>query len=133
MHTTHTSRSHSRGRGHISHEENTRAMQLEIDRLKRKLRHERRRRTSSNSDFSSGDEGGGSYRPRSRTPPSESFSCDEDYHYERRNRSSSRKGLGNDAVSKALNQISRSPFTHRIEGGKLPRRFTQPTFTIYNG
>jgi len=35
-------------------------------------------------------------------------------------------------MSKALNQIFRLPFTHRI-GGKLPRRFTQPTFTIYNG
>ena len=35
-------------------------------------------------------------------------------------------------MSKALNQISRSPFTHRI-GGKLHRRFAQPTFTMYNG
>ena len=36
-------------------------------------------------------------------------------------------------MSKALNQIFRSSFTHRIEGGKLPRQFTQPTFTMYNG
>ena len=36
-------------------------------------------------------------------------------------------------MSKALNQISKSPFTHRIEGETLPRRFHQPTFTIYNG
>ena len=36
-------------------------------------------------------------------------------------------------MSKVLNQISRSPFTHRIEGGRLPRRFTQPMFTMYNG
>ena len=36
-------------------------------------------------------------------------------------------------MSKALNQISKSPFTHKIEGAKLPRRFHQPTFTIYNG
>ena len=36
-------------------------------------------------------------------------------------------------MSKALNQISRSPFTSRIEGGKLPRRFAQPMFTMYNG
>ena len=36
-------------------------------------------------------------------------------------------------MSKALNQISKSPFTHRIEGATLPRRFHQPTFTIYNG
>ena len=36
-------------------------------------------------------------------------------------------------MSRVLNQISRSPFTHRIEGGRLPRWFTQPTFTMYNG
>ena len=36
-------------------------------------------------------------------------------------------------MSKALNQISRSPFTCKIEGGKLSLWFTQPTFTIYNG
>ena len=41
--------------------------------------------------------------------------------------------LGNDAMSRALHQISKSPFTRRIEGGKLPWRFTQPTFTMYNG
>ena len=41
--------------------------------------------------------------------------CDEDYH------------------RKVLNQIFRLPFTCRIEGGKLPQRFTQPTFTMYNG
>ena len=61
VHTTHTSRSQSRGRSHLSHDENTRAMQLEIDHLKRKLRHEQRRRTPSNSDFSSGDEEDDSY------------------------------------------------------------------------
>jgi len=43
VHITHTSGSHSRGGSHVSHEENTRAMQLEIDHLKRKLRHERQR------------------------------------------------------------------------------------------
>ena len=36
-------------------------------------------------------------------------------------------------MSKALDQLSRSPFTRRIEGATLPRRFQQPTFTIYNG
>ena len=35
-------------------------------------------------------------------------------------------------MSKALNQISKSPFTRWIEGGRLSRRFTQPTFTMYN-
>ena len=41
--------------------------------------------------------------------------------------------MGNDAMSKALHQISKSPFTRRIDRAKLPRRFTQQTFTIYNG
>ena len=36
-------------------------------------------------------------------------------------------------MSKALHQILWSSFTRRIERGKLPRRFTQPTFTMYNG
>ena len=41
VHTIHTSRSQSRSGSYLSHEENTRAMQLEIDHLKRKLHHER--------------------------------------------------------------------------------------------
>ena len=41
--------------------------------------------------------------------------------------------MGHDAMSKALNQLSRSPFTCRIEGVALPRRFQQPAFSIYNG
>ena len=117
MHTTHTSRT----------------IQLKIDCLRRRLRCERWRRTPSNSNFSFDDDRDGSYRLRSRTPSSESFSCDEDYHHKRKNKSPSRKGLGNNAISKALNQIFKSPFTHRIEGGKLPWRFTQPTFIMYNG
>ena len=36
-------------------------------------------------------------------------------------------------MSKALCQISKSPFIRRIDRAKLPHRFTQPTFTIYNG
>ena len=36
-------------------------------------------------------------------------------------------------MSRALNQISKSPFTRKIKGGRLTRRFTQPTFTMYNG
>jgi len=37
VHTTHTSMSQSRSESHLSREENTRAMQLEIDHLKRRL------------------------------------------------------------------------------------------------
>ena len=106
VHTTHTSRSQSWNGSHLSHEEDTKALQLKIDHLKRKLRHERWRRTPSCSDFSSDDE--------------------------RRNRSLPSKGLGNDAMSRVLNQISKSPFMRKIERAKLPWWFNQPTFTIYN-
>ena len=108
-------------------------MQLEIDHLKRKLHHERQRQTPFSPDFFFDNEKDGSYRPRSRTPSSESFSYNEDYYHECRNKNSSSKSLGNDAMSRALNQISRSPFTCRIEGGRLPWWFAQPTFTMYNG
>ena len=36
-------------------------------------------------------------------------------------------------MNRALNQISKSHFIRKIEGGRLPQRFTQPTFTMYNG
>ena len=106
---------------------------MEIDHLKRKLWHEWQKRTLSISGSSIDDKEDRSYRCKSRTPPSESFSYDEDVHHERRSRNLSSKGLGNDTMSRALDQISKSPFTRRIERGRLPRRFTQPTFTIYNG
>ena len=35
-------------------------------------------------------------------------------------------------MKKALSQISKSPFARGIERAKLPRRFHQPTFTMYN-
>ncbi|XP_023896612.1 uncharacterized protein LOC112008519 [Quercus suber] len=40
--------------------------------------------------------------------------------------------MGNDVVSRALDQISKSPFMCKIEGARLPQRFPQPTFTMYN-
>ena len=36
-------------------------------------------------------------------------------------------------MNEALNQVSKSPFTRWIEGASLPRRFNQPTFSLYNG
>ena len=104
----------------MSHGENTRNMQLEIDHLWRKLRCKQKGGTPSSSKSHSNDDDD-SYRPRSRTPPSESFSCDEDCHYRRKSRSSSHRGLGNNAMNRVLRQISKSPFAQRIEGGKLPR------------
>ena len=74
------------------------------------------------------------YRQRSRTPPSETFFGGEEYSsYRRKSKSTSHKGLGNKAMNEALNQVAKSPFTRRIEGASLPRRFNQPTFSLYNG
>ena len=36
-------------------------------------------------------------------------------------------------MKKALSQISKSPFTWRIEKAKILRHFHQPTFAMYNG
>ena len=36
-------------------------------------------------------------------------------------------------MSKALHQISKSPFVRRINKARFPHRFSQPTFPIYNG
>ena len=133
VHTTHTSGGHSQGGSHVSQEQNARAMQREIDRLKKKLRHSQRKRTPSNSDVSTDNKEDVSYRRRTRIPPSESISYDKEHRHERRYKSPPCQGLGNDAMSKTLNQISKSPFTRKIERARLPRRFNQPTFTIYNG
>ena len=89
-------------------------MQREIDELKKELCRAQQRR-------------------RSRTSPSETFSYDKEYHHRRRNKSLPHKGLGNNAMNKALSQVSKSPFMQNIEGASLPRRFHQPMFTIYNG
>ena len=133
VHTTHTSKSQSRGKSHVSHAKNDRDMQREIDELKKELRHAWRRHSSPNSELSSEETDNATYRRRSRTPPSEIFSCDEEYHHRRRNKSPPHKGLGNNAMNKALSQVSKSPFTWNIEGASLPWWFHQHTFTIYNG
>ena len=124
MQTTHTSRSHSQGKSHAFHgQDNNKAMQREIDDLKKKLRYAQRKRSPSNSNVSSNDEENASYRQRSRTSPSKSFSCNEERQHRRRYKSPPRKGMGNDVMSKVLNQISKSLFVRKIEGAKLPQRF----------
>ena len=87
----------------------------------------------SSSDVSSNDKKDTIYRQRSRTPPSESFSYEEEHPHRKKRRSLFRKGVGADVMKKALSQISKSPFTRGIEKAKLPRRFHQPTFAMYNG
>ena len=108
-------------------------MQREIDDLKRQLRRAQRKQSPPNSDVSSNDKKDTIYKQRSRTPPSESFSYEEKHHHKRKRRSSSRKGVGTDVMKKALSQISKSPFIREIENAKLPRRFHQPRFAMYNG
>ena len=101
--------------------------------MKKKLHHAQRRRSPSSSDISSNDKEDDNYRQRSRIPPSETFSYEDEHRHKRKHKGPSSRGLGNDAMSKALDHISKSPFTRKIEGVKLPRRFHQFTFTLYNG
>ena len=101
--------------------------------MKKQLCRAQQKRSPSSSDVSSNDEEDTIYKQRSRTPPSESFSYEDKHFHQRKRRSPSRKGVGNDVMKKVLSQISKSPFTRGIERAKLPRRFHQPTFTIYNG
>ena len=110
VHTTHTSKSQSRGKNHVFHAKNERDMQREIDELKKELRHARRWHSSPNSELSSEETDDATYRQRSRTPPNETFSCDEEYHHRRKNKSPPHKGLGNNAMNRALSQVSKSPF-----------------------
>ena len=134
MQTFHTGGSGYRRRSHLVHEQaDEKDLQREIDDLKRKLRRAQRKQTPSSSDVSSNDDEDANYRKRSETPPSDSYSCEEEHSRKRRRRSPSGRGVGTNVMKKALSQISKSPFTREIEKAKLPRRFRQPTFTMYNG
>ena len=122
VNTSHMSRSRSKGKGHASQKrDDNRALQQEINDLKRKLRRAQRRRPSPNPDTS--DEEDNEYKQRLRIPPSETFSYEEEQPHKRSHKSPSYKGLANDAMSKALDRISQSPFICKIEGAELPRQF----------
>ena len=87
-------------------------MQREIDELKKKLRCAQQRRLSPESKSSSEETDDATYKRRSRTPPSETFSGDEEYSsHRRKNKSPTRKGLGNKAMNEVLNQVTKSHFT----------------------
>ena len=63
VHTTHTSKSHSRAGSHVSQRrDDNKAMQREIDDLKKKLRRAQRKRSPSSSDVSFNDEDNASYK-----------------------------------------------------------------------
>ena len=134
MHTVHTDGSGFQRKCHVAYEQgDEKAMQREIDDLKKQLRRAQQKQSLSSSDVSSNDKEDTIYRQWFRTPPSESFSYEEELLHQRKRRSPSRKGVGNDVMKKALSQISKSPFTWGIEKAKLPKRFHQPTFAMYNG
>ena len=111
MQTTPTSKSQSRGKSHVSHAKNERDIQREIDDLKKKLHRARQRRSSPDLEPSSEETDDATYRQRSRTPHGETFSGNEEYSHKRKNRSPTHKGLGNNAMNEALNQVTKSPFT----------------------
>ena len=109
LQTLHTGGSGYRRRGHTIHEQaDEKAIQREIDDLKKRLCRAQRKQTPSSFDVSSNNEKDASYRQRSRTPPSESFSCEKEHPYKRRCRSPSGRGVGTNVMKKALSQISNS-------------------------
>ena len=127
LQTLHTGGRGYRRRGHAIHEQaDEKAMQREIDDLKKRLRRAQRKQTPSSSDISSNDEEDASYKQRSGTPPSESFSCEEENPHKMRRRSPSGRGVGTNVMKKALSQIFKSPFTRGIEKAKLPKRSISP-------
>ena len=122
--TIHAGKSGYRRRSYLVQEHaDEKDLQREIEDLKKKLRRAQRNHTPSSSDVSSNDEGEGSYKDSLETPPSESYSYEEEHSHKRRRKGSSRRGVGNKDMKKALTQISKSPFTRGIEKAKLPRRF----------
>ena len=134
LQTLHIGGNGYRRMSHLVHEQaDENELQREIDYLKKGLRRAQRKQTPSSFDVSSNDDEDASYRQRSGTPPSESYSCEEEHSCKRRRRSPSGRGAGTNVMKKALSQISKSPFTRGIEKAKLLRRFHQPTFTMYNG
>ena len=95
MQTLHTGGSGFQRKGCTVHEQgDEKAMQREIDELKRQLHRAQRKQSPLNSDVSSNDGEDTIYRQRSRTPPSESFSFEKKHLHKRKRRSPSRRGVG---------------------------------------
>ena len=77
--TLHAGGSGYRQRSHLVHEQaDEKNLQQEIDDLKKKLRRAQWKQAPSSFDVSSNDDGDASYRKCSETPPSESYSCEEE-------------------------------------------------------
>ena len=131
MPDVHSDGSGFRRKSYVAYEQgDEKAMQREIDDWKKQLRRTKQKQYPSSSDVFSNDEEDIVYRQRSRTPLNESFSFEDEHFHQRKRRSPSHKGVGNDVMKKALIQISKSPFTRGIERAKLPRRFHQPSANV---
>ena len=103
LQTLHTGGSGYRRKGHAVHEQgDEKVMQRQIDDLKKQLRRAQQKQSPPSSDVSSNDEKDTSYRQRLRTPPSKSFSCEEEHLHKRKRRSPSSRGVGADIIKKAL-------------------------------
>ncbi|XP_075640660.1 uncharacterized protein LOC142612453 [Castanea sativa] len=112
----------------------------QIDYLRKRLERRKRGRRSPSYSFndSSEEKRGGNDHQASKSLPSESRLITSSggrakRREETRGEDGSYQGEGNDAMGKALRQISKSPFVAQINKAKLPHRFSQPIFTIYNG
>ena len=132
------SHSHSRSQSHLSSE--TVSLRREMDHLRRQIRQNQRNRWSRSLTMSSAYSSELEWRRcrRSGTPPSETeIDSFEGLHRERqhcrRHGPIPRRNRDREAMSKALSQISKSPFTRQIKRTKLPKRFAQPIFIVYNG
>ncbi|MDM1284577.1 hypothetical protein HXZ60_13765, partial [Acinetobacter towneri] len=67
----------------MSHAEKNRDLQLEVEKLKRELRHAKRKRVSSYSEDDLDDEQDVSYQHKSKTPASESYTYEGESHRKR--------------------------------------------------
>ncbi|XP_075636672.1 uncharacterized protein LOC142608900 [Castanea sativa] len=115
-------------------------MQSEIDYLRKRLDCKKRgRKSPSYSSSDSSEEKRGGKEPQaseslhSEARLSTSSGARAKRREEMQGENGTYQGEGNDAMGKALRQISKSPFVARINKAKLPHRFSQPIFTIYNG
>ena len=85
LQTFHIGGSGYRRRSHLVHEQaDEKTLQREIDDLKKRLHRAQRKQTPSSADVSSNDDEDASYRQRSGTPPSESYSCEEEHSRKRK-------------------------------------------------
>ena len=123
--TIHGGRSGYRRRSHLVQEHaDEEGLQRQIENLKKKLRWAQRNQTPSSSNVSSNDEGEDSYEECSETPPSESYSYEDEHYHKRRRKGSSRKGVGTKVMKKALSQISKSPLYSENRKGKAFQTFS---------